>query len=164
LNLAAQLIRRLATDPVFRHQLNALEPGSKRAFLDANGFRGVTAEWLHSVAHGAFTDLTAENVAPEDAMLAVTTAATASVSVPASPQGINPAASALVPITTAPQALHPASASLVPITAAPQGINPAASALVPITAAPQSTGTPTPPQAPTPPATASDTKPPSKKS
>src|SRR5580658_4898132 len=83
LNLAEQLIRRLATDPAFRQQLAALDPAGKRALLDANGFRGVTAEWVHAEAHAALKGLTQDNVAEPDAMAAVTAATAAAAAVPA---------------------------------------------------------------------------------
>ena len=85
LNLAEQLIRRLATDADFRQQLAALEPGAKRDFLDANGFRGVTAEWLQSEALASFKGLTKgkDKVAEEDAMAAVTAATSAAAATPA---------------------------------------------------------------------------------
>src|SRR5580658_4163485 len=83
LNLAEQLIRRLATDPAFRQQLAALDPAGKRALLDANGFRGVTAEWVHAEAHAAFKGLTQDNVAEPDAMAAVTAATAAAAAAPA---------------------------------------------------------------------------------
>ena len=88
LNLAEQLIRRLATDPVFRQYLAALDGPAKRALLDASGYRGVTAEWLQSIALTAFKDLTGEKVGEDDAMAAVTAATTAAASVPAASAGV----------------------------------------------------------------------------
>jgi hypothetical protein len=130
LNLAEQLIRRLATDPAFRQHLAALEPAAKRAFLDANGFRGVSAEWLAAEAIAAFKDLTKgkDKVSEDDAMGAVTAATTAAAAVP---QGAPPGAS--FPFTAAPQGA-PLGASF-PFTAVPHGAPLGAS--FPFTAVPQ---------------------------
>ncbi|MEI9987916.1 MAG: Nif11-like leader peptide family natural product precursor [Aliidongia sp.] len=91
LNLAEQLIRRLATDPTFRQQLACLDGGAKRAFLDASGFRGVTSEWLQSIALDAFKDLTKgkDKVSEADAMSAVTAATTAAAATPGASAGFS---------------------------------------------------------------------------
>ena len=81
-NPAEQLIRRLATDPAFRELLKSLDPVARRALLDASGFRGVTPEWIHSIAHATFKTLTTSDspsVLEPDAIEAVTAAATSAV-------------------------------------------------------------------------------------
>jgi len=116
LNLAEQLIRRLATEPEFRDQLKSQDQAGQRAFLDANGFRGVSPEWIQSVAHSTFKALTspgAEKIPEADAIEAVATASAVAASAVGAPTATSPSC---VSATATPTAISP---SCVSATAAP---------------------------------------------